>query len=239
MREKKTLYCSPKTIKPPSVQQEFKYITFLLFWPLLPPNNFLSVPKVECEVFDLWKLMCACWNSHVSGIFKSVCVSGGLWLVRLALFTLSPPSPDSSLGMTAIMHMPQQLQVRPTHFPILQPTNPHSAAKALTMISGWTRGWSGESKWANGPYEQRGGVNKASLSPEGGGDAFSRGAQEAETNHGLNFLTRQQDLRRNWFNTPPQWWQAVSLFAVAIETGTGSLSLYTVIPLQWLGILGS
>lgn len=47
-----------------------------------------------------------------------LCVCGGesLWLVRLAPSILSPPSPYSLLKMTVIMHMPQQLQVQPTHF---------------------------------------------------------------------------------------------------------------------------
>lgn len=72
-----------------------------------------------------------------------------------------------------------------------------------------------------------GGVNKAPLSP---GRSLPRGRRclqswgtTAEINHEPNFLTHQQDLRRNWFNTPPQSWQEVSLFTVAIETGIGSL----------------
>lgn len=89
------------------------------------------------------------------------------------------------------------------------------------------RGWSRESKWTSEPYEHGGmwGVLcKASLSLRGGGflvwaDAFTTDKMKRE----LNFLSHRHDLRRRWFITPPQWWQEVALFTVAIETGIWSL----------------
>lgn len=162
--------------------------------------------------------MFACWNIYfnVTVICLFVmCVSLSLWLVRLALFTLSPPSPDSSLGMTVIMHMAQQLQVWPytslillrggIRRPFWKPTNPYSTAKALTMISRWTRGWSGDSNRANELYEQRGEVNKAACLLGGrsleGGDAFSHVAQQL--NHGLNFWNSPTRFKKKWGSARP------------------------------------
>lgn len=173
-------------------------------------------------------------------------VSLSFWLVRLALFTLPPPSPDSSSGMTVIMHMAQQLQVWPhtslillsggMRQPFWKPTNPYSAARALTMIWDWTREWSGDGNWMNELYEQRGELITLWVPREvcrEGGDAFSNGAQQLS--HGLIFETHPQDLRRNRFSTPPQWWQEASVHCRHRNRDWVSVLVKTVIPLQWFG----
>lgn len=103
--------------------------------------------------------------------------------VRSDWLTPSPPPSDSSLGVTVIMPVSQQLQVCPHTYCILlrgrirqllsKPTNPYSDANALTMIS--AQRWDGAAA-ANEAFEQTEEVNKGRASP--GEDAFSGGTQQ-------------------------------------------------------------
>ena len=106
--------------------------------------------------------------------------------------------------------------------PVWKPTSPYSAGKALTMISGWPRGWSGESKWVSGPYEQRGELIRR-LCPQGGTRCPQSWGTTAETDHGLNFWTHQRDFEEEIGSARPRNDDKKSLFTVAIETRTGSL----------------
>lgn len=110
--------------------------------------------------------------------------------------------------------------------------NPYWAAKALTMISGWTRGWSGESKkGANRPHEQTcgGGELIRRLCPWGGrslvgGDAFSRGGTTAENEPWAQFFNTSLRFKTKLVqHAPAMMTRSLSLFTVAIETGIGSL----------------
>lgn len=95
-------------------------------------------------------------------VSRSLCVSA-------ALFTLSPPSSDSSSGVTVIMRVSQQLQVCPhtscillrggIRQPLSKPTNPYSAAKPPTMSS--AERWDG----AAAASEQTGELIKAVSPP--------------------------------------------------------------------------
>lgn len=79
----------------------------------------------------------------------------------------SPPPPDSSLALTVIMHVAQQLQVRPHTFLILLRGGngqsflkankpPFSAARARTMIWRRARGMKWRQNEANELYDGRG-----------------------------------------------------------------------------------
>lgn len=162
---------------------------------------------MDCEVFDL---MFSCWNRHFNGIdvfkhacLQCVCVSRSVWFVRLALFTLSPPSPDSSLGMTAITHMPEQLRVRPAHFPYSSEGRKQAAAltankplfshqssdKGLGLNEGMKRR---KLMGERAIWTERG-VNKASLSlgrshPRGRRRCLQSWGTTAEMNHELDFF---------------------------------------------------
>lgn len=152
--------------------------------------------------------MSACWNSHfnVRGMFKCAC----LQCVRLcepltcqisSLHTVSALSwiltgddsdyADTPAANKCSQHTSPFLLRGGSGQPLWKPTNPYSTANALTMISGWTRGWSGESKRANEPYEQRGELIRHLCSRGGrsleGGDAFSCGAQQLKSTMSLIF----------------------------------------------------
>ena len=189
-------------------------------------------------------------NMHVCSV--CVCDRASLWLVRLALFTLPPPPLASSLGMTAIMRMAPAANKCGQHTSLIllrggtraAALNANKPPFSCQKLWQWSRVEQGDEvergKWAIGATwtERRGELIRPPLSQgrslTEGGDAFSRGTRQLELIHGLNFWTRQQDLRRNWFSTPPQRWHVeVSLFAVAIETGICGLStpVKTAIPL--------
>lgn len=133
---KDPLLLSPKKSNLPPIQDA---------WPSpfsdLPPNNFLTVPKNEREVFDLWKLMSACWKSHfnVPDTFK--CASLRCVCVWEPLTCqISPPHSVSALSWfltgddsdyayapaatSAANTLPHILLRRGSGQPLWKPTNP-------------------------------------------------------------------------------------------------------------------
>lgn len=159
-------------------------------------------------MFALRKLMFGCWNSHfnVTDTFKHVCAQC-VWLCEPLTCQISPlytvsalswflTGDDSDYAYAPAANKCGQhtslILVRGGRMQALwKPTNPYSADRALTLISGWTRGWSGESQWANGLYEQRKELIRRlcpqwSCSSEGG-NACSCGAQQLKWTMGLIF----------------------------------------------------
>ena len=176
----------------------------------------------------------------------TVCERASLWLVRLALFTLPPPSPASSPGMTVIMRTAPAANKCGQHTSLIllrggggtraAALNANKPPFSCQKLWQWSRAEQGDEvergKWAMGAtWTGGGGVIRPplsqgrSLARRGRRCLQSRDTTTRKTIHGLNFWTRRRDLRRNWFSTPPQWWHVeVSLFAVAIETGIRGLS---------------
>lgn len=169
-----------------------------------------------------------------------MCLSGSLRLVRLALFALSPPSPDSSLGMmTATTRMPQQLQVQPTHFPYspagrkwapaLKASKPLFSHKSLDKDPRpsegmkWRKQMGEQASWIVGELIRRLCL-QGGRSPEGG-DAFSHGTQQMKWSTSLIFQLNSSKVLEGIGSTRPCNADKKSLFTVAIETGIEFLSV--------------